>query len=210
MFATDRQRGSPIALHYIELGNTVSFSVALYSVIAISAASAQTPQPLKVDGITVSGSLRTRVESWDWFQGAANSDYAFPGSIFRLSLAQSSKAYEWQLEFAVPFVLGLPDDAVAPAPQGQMGFGGTYFAANGNRANAAMLFVKQGYVRFKHLGSIEGQSLKVGRMTLVDGTEVTPANATLAALKRDRVAHRYWAIFHFPMLDEVSMACNIP
>lgn len=199
-------------MHYIDLGNTVSFSITLYSVLAISAASAQTPQPLKVDGITVSGSLRTRVESWDWFQGAAHSDYTFPGSVFRLSLSQSAKAYEWQFELAVPFLLGLPDDAVAPAPQGQMGFGGTYFAANGNRANAAMLFVKQGYVRFKHLGSIEGQSLKVGRMTLVDGTEVTPANPTLAALKRDRIAHRLLGDFSFSdvgrSFDGVQYALN--
>jgi hypothetical protein len=92
---------------------------------AISIAHAQpaTSQPLKLGDITVSGSLRTRIESWNWFQGSANNDYTFPGSIARLSLTQSSKVLDWQIELAAPFLLGLPDGAIAPGVQGQLGFG---------------------------------------------------------------------------------------
>jgi hypothetical protein len=107
-----------------------------------------------------SGSLRTCVESWDWFQGNANNDYTFPGSIFRLSLSQATKVYDWQLEFAL---LGLPNDAIASGTQGQLGLGASYFAGNSNNMNAALPFVKQGFMRFKALGGIEGQSLKIGR-----------------------------------------------
>ena len=168
----------------------------------ISTALAQpaAPPPLKLGDITVSGSLRTRIESWDWFQGNANNDYTFPGSIARLSLSKSSKAFEWQVELAVPFLLGLPDDAIAPGAQGQLGFGANYFAANARRTNAAMVFAKQGFVRFKDLGGVEGQSLKLGRMELIDGTEVTPKDGTLAPLKRDRIAHRLIGNFGFSVV----------
>ena len=140
--------------------------------------------------MAVSGSFRTRIESWDWFQGDANNRYTFPGSILRLSLSESRNAFDWQLEFAVPLLLGLPNDAVATGAQGQFGFGASYYVANGRSTSAAMLFAKQGFVRFKELGGIGGQSLKLGRMEFIDGTEVTPKNATLAVLKRDRIAHR--------------------
>ena len=166
---------------------------------AISSALAQpaTSQPLKLGDITVLGSLRTRVESWEWFQGSANNDYTFPGSIARLSLSQSSKVLDWQIEFAAPFLLGLPDDAIAPGAQGQLGLGASYFAANHRDTYAGMVFAKQGFMRFKKMGGVEGQSLKLGRMELIDGTEVTPKDSTLAALKRDRIAHRLFGNFGF-------------
>ena len=59
------------------------------------------------------------------------------------------------------------------------------------------MFAKQGFVRFKRLGGVEGQSLKLGRMELIDGTEITPKDGTLAALKRDRIAHRLIGNFGF-------------
>jgi hypothetical protein len=176
---------------------TLTFLFLLGQSISIALAQPATSQPLKLGDITVSGSLRTRVESWDWFQGSANNDYTFPGSIARLSLSQSSKLLDWQIEFAAPFLLGLPDDAIAPGAQGQLGFGASYFAANHRNTNAGMVFAKQGFVRFKRLGGVEGQSLKLGRMELIDGTEVTPKDGTLAALKRDRIAHRLIGNFGF-------------
>lgn len=190
-------------MHEIKLRTTrsntvISFSIFLCIGFAIPVADAQDPpDPLKVGNVTLSGSLRTRVESWDWFAGTKNSDYTFPGSIFRLSVSQATTALDWQIELAVPFLLSLPNDAVAPAPQGQLGFGGSYFAANNNSTNAAMLFAKQGFVRFKDVGGVKGQSIKVGRMIFIDGTEVMPADVTLAAMKRDRIANRLLGDFSF-------------
>ncbi len=162
-------------------------------------AGAQTPAAgaLRIGDVAVSGSLRTRIESWDWFAGNANSDDAYPGSILRLSLSESGKRFDWQFEAAIPFLLGLPDDAIAAGAQGQLGFGGTYYAANKRNTNAAMLFPKQGFIRFHDLGGVAGQSLKIGRMEFIDGAEVTPADSTLAALKRDRIAHRLIGNFGF-------------
>jgi hypothetical protein len=124
-----------------------------------SAASA----PIQIGDITAAGSLRTRIESWDWFTGNADNDYTFAGSILGLGFSESRKTFDWQLELALPFLLGLPDDAIAPGAQGQLGFGAQYFAAN-QATNAAMLFPKQGFVRFNDLGGVSGQSLKLGRM----------------------------------------------
>ncbi len=153
-----------------------------------------------------------RMESWDWFQGEASNDYTFLGSLARVAFSQSAKAYDWQLELAAPFLLGLPNDAVAAGTQGQLGFGASYFVANNRNTNAAMLFAKQGFFRLKGIGGTDGQSLKIGRMEVVDGTEVAPKNATLAALKRDRIAHRLLGNFGFSHVgrsfDGVQYALN--
>jgi hypothetical protein len=177
-------------------------------------AATQTPalNPLKVGDIVVSGSLRTRIESWGWFSGNANNEYTYPGSILRVSLSESRKSFDWQIEFALPFLLGLPNDAIASGAQGQLGFGASYFAANSRNTNAAMPFAKQGYLKFKELGGVAGQSLKLGRMEFIDGTEITPKDATLAALKRDRIAHRLIGNFVFSdvlrSLDGVQYVLN--
>lgn len=161
------------------------------------AAQAATPGPIKIGSVTLSGSLRTRVEAWDWFEGEANNSYPFLGSILRLSLGQTKKAYDWQVEIGAPLLLGLPDDAIAAGTQGQLGLGATYFAANDRNRNTGMVFIKQGYLRFKGLGGHDGQSLRIGRMEFIDGNEVAPKNPTLAAVKRDRIAHRLLGNFGF-------------
>src|SRR5438876_6490383 len=84
-----------------------------------AAAQAPASVPIRIGDVAVSGSLRTRVESWDWFGGNANNEYTWPGSILRVSLSESRSVFDWQIEFAAPFLLGLPDDAIAPGAQGQ-------------------------------------------------------------------------------------------
>ncbi len=147
-------------------------------------------KPPAVGSVVVQGSLRTRLEAWDWFQGEANNSYAFSGNILRVSLSQSKKAFDWQVELAAPILLGLPNDAIAPGPQGQLGLGANYFAANGSSRNSAMMFPKQAFVRFKNLGGSEAHSIRLGRFEFMDGSEVTPKNASLAAIKRDRINQR--------------------
>jgi Alginate export len=151
---------------------------------------AAAPAPLKLGSVTVSGSFRTRLEMWDFFQGNANNSYAYSGNIFKLSFAQTLKKIDWQVELAAPILLGMPSDANAPAPQLQLGLGGNYYAANKSRSNAGMIFPKQGYIRFKSLFGDANQSVRLGRFEWMDGSEATPKDATLAALKRDRINQR--------------------
>ena len=101
----------------------------------------------------------------------------------------------WQAEFAIPFLLGLPSNAIGPGVQGQLGLGGAYFANSQTGSNTAMLFPKQVYWRWKNIGGVTGQSLRIGRFEFADGAERTPKDATLAALKRDRIAQRLIGTF---------------
>jgi hypothetical protein len=144
--------------------------------------------------IEVGGSFRSRLEAWDWFEGAADNRYAFLGNLLRLNMRQQRQEWDWEVEFAAPILLGLPDRALAPAPQLQLGLGAIYYAANDNSRNAANFFPKQAFLRLKNLGS-PANSLRLGRFEFADGAEVVPKDPTLAALKRDRIAHRLIGTF---------------
>lgn len=167
--------------------------------IAASCATAQQviSDPAKLGGVTISGWLRTRGEAWDWFQTKQSSPYGFSESLFRLSFSEDRETFDWKIEAAVPVLLGLPGNAIAPGAQGQLGFGGSYYASNSKNNNAASIFAKQAYFRFKFNGGTKRQSLLIGRTEFFDGTELTPQNSTLSALQRDRIAQRLIGNFGF-------------
>jgi hypothetical protein len=181
----------------------VSAAFASFTLITcVASADAQTSPttpttPNALGDVVVSGTIRSRTYSWNWFGFAPEGNYWFQGTQVRFGLSQAKTHYDWQLEFEVPFMLHLPRTAVAPAPQGQLGLGGAYFAANNGSANPASFFLKQGFVRFHDLGGIAGQSLKVGRLEFNDGLEVVPKSATLGVLKRDRISQRLLGNFGF-------------
>ena len=152
---------------------------------------AAAPAPMKIGDINFSGSIRTRGEAWDWFQAASgDNQYGFSGNIARFSFSQSRETWDWNAEFAAPFLLGLPDNASAPGVQGGLGLGSNYFAASGRSQNAAMIFPKQLYVRFTSVGGSKAHMLKLGRFEFNDGTEVVSKNATLTAVKATRIQQR--------------------
>jgi hypothetical protein len=146
--------------------------------------------------VTLSGSLRMRFESWDWFEtDAANNDYNFGAATLRLSLGQQRERLDWQVEGEFPALFNLPGDATAPAPQGQLGLGAAYFAASGRQDAGA--FIKQAFIRFKEIGGDKSASLRIGRFEFGDGGETTPADPSLAAIKRDHIAQRLIGPFGF-------------
>ena len=149
---------------------------------------AKNPTTLSGSSLNISGSWRIRSESWDWFEdGSASSAYTFPHSILRLGIGQTRRGWDWQAEAAVPMLFALPDDANAPAPQGQLGLGATYFAANKGNRNIARIFLKQGFVRFK---DGERRSMRIGRFEFLDGSEVKPKDPTLAVMEKTRISQR--------------------
>src|SRR5579872_1023494 len=153
-------------------------------------------QPMKLGDVTVTGTLRLRAYGWDWFQpSSGNNAYGYSGNLLRLNFTEKLTNWDWDAELAVPFLLGLPDNATAAAPQGALGLGSNYYSANGNNRYSAMAFAKQLYVRFKGLGASEANTLQVGRFEFNDGSELVPKNATLAVLKRDRVSQRLLGSF---------------
>ena len=136
-----------------------------------------------------------RGEAWQWFPTqAAENTYGFGHSTWRFGVSQSRENLDWQAEAEQVTVFAAPDDAIASGVQGALGMGANYFQSNGS--NSAGIFPKQVFVRFHSSGRL-GQSLKLGRFEFIEGQETAPSNATLAMLKRDRIAHRLVGNFGF-------------
>jgi hypothetical protein len=137
--------------------------------ISSSGQNQQSSKPISFAGIHFSGSLRLRPEVWDWYDTtAAEPNYTYFPSLLRLSLSQERRNLDWQAEFAQPLLLGLPEHSIAPPPQGQLGLGANYFAANADRT-AGYFLVKQGFVRLKGIFGDKASSLRFGRFEFVEG-----------------------------------------
>lgn len=173
-------------------GTLIRTAISLLCVAGMQAAAAAPPGP---DAVTVGGSWRLRPEVWDWFHASSGEhQYTYIGSLLRLSFSNATRWRDWMVEFAQPTLVHLPDRAVAPAPQGQLGFGGTYRAVNGGQEGS--LFIKQGFVRVRR-GLGPGSQLRLGRFEFSDGAETAPKDPSLAWLKRERIAQRLLGPFLF-------------
>lgn len=176
---------------------------ALSFLLAVTAAAqgpaSTAPDPIKIGGVTVTASLRSRLYVWDWFEPASgNNLYDYSGNILRIGFSRNLDSWDWNAEFAVPFLLGLPSRATGTGPQqGALGLGANYYSANSGSQNTAMIFPKQIYVRFDGIGGDKHHTLQLGRFEFLDGTEIAPKNAMLAALKRDRISQRLIGNFGF-------------
>ncbi len=164
---------------------------------ALSASCRAQAAPSSESPISVSVYDRTRVDPWQWFAAPPQSEtYSYVESLLRLGVAQRIRRWDWQLELSQPAVLGLPSDAVSPVTaQGQMGLGGTYYAANGNNTNPAAVFLKQGFARY-HFDEAD-KNVQLGRFEFVDGVETRPKNTIIGWLQTNRVAHRLIGNFGF-------------
>jgi hypothetical protein len=151
---------------------------------------------LELAGITISGSLRGRAENWTWFDAPpGQTDYSFGALLLRVALSQQKERFDWMVEGISPWLIDLPAQAVLPAPQGQLGAGGSYFTANHNQEGSAVF--RQGFVKFKSLFGETASSFQLGRFEFSDGAEVKPTDPTLAALKNDRIQQRLIGPFGF-------------
>ncbi len=136
----------------------------------------------------LSGNIRIRPEYWDWF-GTAKADgtYFFTGSQLRLAATRNTSQDEAVVEIEGVSLAGLPSGSVAAAPQGQLGVGAAYRAANGSK-NAGV-FVKQGFYKWKQaLGP--DSSIKLGRFEFSDGVELASKDSSMSYLKRERIGQR--------------------
>ncbi|HTS37316.1 MAG TPA: alginate export family protein [Candidatus Solibacter sp.] len=168
------------------------------------------PPKHKLGPLEISVNWRTRAEGWYWFQAPiGNSDYGFWDSLLRVGIGQTGERFDWFIEGEQPSILGLPNDAVIAAPQGQLGLGGSYYAANNNHTNVANGFVKQAFVNFKNLGPL---GLKIGRFEYFDGMEVKPKDQLLAGIVQNRISSRLISNFTFTAVqrsfDGVQLSAN--
>jgi hypothetical protein len=155
-------------------------------------------EPIKLGSVDFSGSIRDRVENWLWFTPASGDPgYTFNGTTVRFAFSQNRDAFDWIAEMEAPILLNLPDNAVAPGTQGQLGQGATYYVSNSKQSNVALVFPKQLSIRFHHLFGNEFSTLKLGRFEFQDGSEGTPKDPTLTVIKRDRIQQRLIGPFTF-------------
>jgi hypothetical protein len=176
-------------------GSTLRWLAIALPLLANGLAAGQQPPQLRLGSFDVSVNWRARGEGWGWFEGGAgNSHYTLEHSLLRLGVGRSGERVAWFVEGAQVTILGLPTDAVAPAPMGQLGLGATYYVANGSHVNNAGVFLKQAFVDFKALGPV---SAKLGRFEYFDGLEVQPKDPQLADVVRGRIAHRLISNFAF-------------
>lgn len=149
-----------------------------------------------IGDVAVSGSFRSRLETWNWFQAdAGDNSYAYSGNLLRVSLSQKRRGWDWNAEFAVPFLLALPKNPFGPGTQGALGFGANYLTANNGNRYAATIFPKQLSLQITSLRGNKSHALKIGRFEFLDGTETAPENLSLAAIKRERVSPRLIGTF---------------
>src|SRR5437588_6964767 len=147
--------------------------------------------------ITATAYIRERTNATQWFSATpAPERYGYQDSLLRLGLQQRIGRFDYQLELGQSAEIALPSDAVSPiTAQGQLGLGGTYYAANGNNQDPAAASLRSGFLRY-HFRA-EGDTLRLGRFEFIDGQEMTPTDKTLAWLQTNRIAHRLVGNFGF-------------
>ncbi len=155
---------------------------------ALAALPLAAQKPAPSGAITPTISLRTRTEAWNWFGADAGDDYAYTHLLLRAGLEQQRTRFGWRLEFSAPVVIGAPDNAT-------QGHGASYYRANGERRTVATLFPRQAFIWMGQPSA--GHRLKLGRFEFSEGGEVSPADPTLAALKRRSVVQRLIGPFNF-------------
>src|SRR5665213_3069300 len=90
----------------------------LFLLAAAAAFGQSADQPMKLGDVTITGTLRLRAYGWDWFQPTSgNNAYGYSGDVLRVNFSEKLTNWDWDAELAVPFLLGLPDNATAAAPQ---------------------------------------------------------------------------------------------
>jgi hypothetical protein len=177
-------------------GARLVLAAALAMPCALRAQAAPQP-PATAAPLQWSATFRSRAEAWDWFDTGDQGRYAFVGSFLRAGLSQQLRSFGWRIEIMAPLLLGLPDDAVLPGPQGQLGQGASYFAANDGARSPGDVFPKEVYLRVGRAPAQDGHALRVGRFDFAEGIETVPSEATLARLKRERLGHRLLGPFSF-------------
>ncbi len=141
----------------------------------------------QIGGFGLSGYLRVRPESYDWFETPnRDNEYTFTGYQLRLAGVKSTPKLDIQLD--------LQGTALTTVPTNAVGIGSLYRNANNTQDGAISL--KQAFVRFK--GAVgKGSAARLGRFEFNEGVELANADPTLTFLKTQRISQRLVGTFGF-------------
>lgn len=156
----------------------------------------QAPSPAPT-GPVVTVAIRERTNATQWFAATPTTEvYGHQDSLLRLSLTQRIRKFDYLLDLGQSAELALPTDAVSPvAAQGQLGLGGTYYAANSSNAYPAAASFRQGFLRYHFRENAD--AARIGRFEFFEGQEMTVKDASLRWLQTNRVAQRLVGNFGF-------------
>jgi hypothetical protein len=153
--------------------------------------------------VTLSAIEQNREEVWSWFNPGLikgrnyDNQYNFMGSWIRVGAGYQLDGIKGFAELMSPYFLNLPDNAIAPAPQGNLGLGANYYQPHGNPDDASV-FLKQAFVEFRGK-PVRDFDFKGGRFEFFDGSEYLPPDddQELLWLVKNRIAQRLIANFQF-------------
>ena len=119
--------------------------------------------------LLLSGEVTGRVEYWNFFEptGSFNNDYFYEFTRTKLGLKFETAYLDAFLQAQNVNMFGLPDDAIAPAPQGVLGGGAIYFVHD-RQKNPTSTYLRHALLKLK----IAPFTLTAGRLTFFDGEEV--------------------------------------
>ena len=168
----------------------------MYGLASIIALGLTVASPVENTKPVFFGSLRVRSESWGWFNpvgGGYDENYTFSHNLLRFGgklpvahRVSGLRPFETVAELASPLLLGLPGNAVAPAPGGTLGMGGQYRLFNGTQQGS--MFFKTAYIHMPQQGL--NPDVVLGRYEFADGLEALPGDADLAYIQTQRIASR--------------------
>lgn len=193
--------------HHLPAALLVLFAVtASAQTPSSSAPSASPAPPAKALPFSISVMERSRTDAVDFYSDAPHtSTYPYTEQLLRISVAQSIKHFDYQVEVSENDLFDLPSTSFDPATgPGQLFLGGTYYAANSNKSQPVAASLRQAFVCFHGKGP--DTTLRVGRFEFFEGQETIPKDPTPAWLQTNRVAQRLVGNFGSPTPNEALTA----
>jgi hypothetical protein len=151
----------------------------------------------KDTNLSLSGEMTMRNTYENWFEPSSNtvnSNYNYFFTRSRLSLIFRNPYLGAFVQAQDVHMWNLPEQSVAPSPQGALGFGATYFSHAKSETDHSLI-IRQAYLDFPRL-FVKGLSVRVGRFDYADGQEVTyKNNPKVTWLKNARLSDRMIGAF---------------
>ena len=151
----------------------------------------------KDTSLSASGEITFRNTYENWFKPAltnVNNDYDYIFTRTRLAIALRNPYIGAFVQAQDVHMWNLPEKSIAPAPQGALGIGATYYAHARSDTDHSLI-IRQAYVDFPRL-FLKGLSARIGRFDYADGQEVTyKKNPKVTWLKNVRLSDRMIGAF---------------
>jgi hypothetical protein len=131
-----------------------------------------------------------RYEYWNWFsaQTSADNNYGYFFTRTRIGLRYTSELIHAYVQAQNTAMLGLPDNATAPAPAGPLGIGSIYYLHD-HEENSQSTIIRQAFLELPDIAG-SGVFIKGGRFDYLDGKEVMYQNPKVNWLKNIRLSEK--------------------